>query len=242
MDNNNNKDPLADQALLAQLPPIPEVLRPGLDILFVGLNPGAMSGMRQLHFGNPQNYFWRGLHDAALVPRVLRPDEGHLLWDEWNMSIVNLVQRTTRSSVDLPWAEMRAAVPDLCRKLHANPPRIVCFVGKGIYQAFVARRRYPIDMGLQAGVLCLAGPEPQPQPQPQLRPLPTGARLPHGCAYVFVMPSTSGRTAAYTPDDKRRYFEQLGYVHRCAAEGAPIDHDRLEALGPQTRSRFFTFQ
>ncbi|KAJ1831012.1 hypothetical protein LPJ70_006799, partial [Coemansia sp. RSA 2708] len=55
---------------LSELAPIPETLRPGLDVLFVGINPGVVSGQKQLHFGNPQNYFWKGLFESELIPEA----------------------------------------------------------------------------------------------------------------------------------------------------------------------------
>ncbi|KAJ1734538.1 uracil DNA N-glycosylase Thp1 [Coemansia biformis] len=220
---------------IGRLPPIPEVLRPGLDILFVGINPGVMSGVKQLHFGNPQNYFWRGLFESGLVPRQILPEEGHLLWEEWNMSIVNLVQRTTPSASDLSWQEMRDAVPELYRKIRENPPRIVCFVGKGIYEAFVGRRG--VALGLQHDVLGLAGAPDTPM---ELRPPDDpAAPLPPGRAYLFAMPSTSGRAAAYRAAEKLAYFRQLKHVRDCVGAHAAVDHDRLAALGPQTTSRYF---
>ncbi|KAJ2695098.1 hypothetical protein H4R19_005863, partial [Coemansia spiralis] len=59
------------------------------------------------------------------------------------------------------------------------------------------------------------------------------------CAYLFAMPSTSGRAATYSRDAKRAYFEQLRYVRDCAAADMALDYDRLAALGPQTISRYF---
>ncbi|KAJ2370286.1 uracil DNA N-glycosylase Thp1 [Coemansia sp. RSA 2610] len=227
---------------LSELAPIPETLRPGLDVLFVGINPGVVSGQKQLHFGNPQNYFWKGLFESELIPEAVRPEDGHRLSAEWNMSIVNLVQRTTPSTSDLSRHEMRAAVPELCRKITSNPPRVVCFVGKGIYEAFVGHTGFAL--GLQDDVYDLGAElETQPEHLPPLRRPDSPSDAPF--AYLFVMPSTSGRTAAYQNPEKRQYFCQLKYVRDCAArqpDAAPIDHARLAALGPQVRSRYFKRQ
>ncbi|KAJ2773108.1 uracil DNA N-glycosylase Thp1, partial [Coemansia nantahalensis] len=205
------------------LPPIPEVLRPGLDILFVGLNPGVVSGQKQLHFGNPQNYFWRGLSEAGLIPRPIAPEQGHLLWDEWNMSIANLVQRTTPSSTDLSWSEMCAAVPELRRKIRDNPPRIVCCVGKGVYEAFVGHRG--ISYGLQEDVLWLTR-----SPVEMALPPDPAAPLPRECAYLFAMPSTSGRAAACTREAKHAFLRQLKHVRDCVTAGIAVDRSLLAPL------------
>ncbi|KAJ2395552.1 uracil DNA N-glycosylase Thp1, partial [Coemansia sp. RSA 2559] len=73
---------------IAKIQPVPEVLRPNLDILFVGINPGVISGQKQLHFGNPQNYFWRGMYQSGLIPDEIQPEDGHMIHERWNMSIV----------------------------------------------------------------------------------------------------------------------------------------------------------
>ncbi|KAJ2795879.1 uracil DNA N-glycosylase Thp1 [Coemansia guatemalensis] len=241
---------------LSQLKPIPETLRPGLDIIFVGINPGIMSGLKQLHFGNPRNFFWKGLFQSSLIPRPISPEEGHLLWDEWNMTIVNLVQRTTSSTSDLTRQEMRDAVPELCRKISANPPKILCFVGKGIYEAFVDAKRS--TLGLQDDVYDLrCAPPSEPHPplcsleqcvaepaKEQHRPAPllSGDHRP-AFAHIFVMPSTSGRTAAYQNPEKLLYFKQLKYIRDCVtgAEGnRVIDREHLQEIGPTTTSKYFS--
>src|SRR2546421_2128840 len=45
---------------------IPDVIAPGLDVLFVGINPSLWSGAVGLHFARPGNRFWRALHDAGV--------------------------------------------------------------------------------------------------------------------------------------------------------------------------------
>ncbi|KAJ2453660.1 uracil DNA N-glycosylase Thp1 [Coemansia sp. RSA 2336] len=189
---------------ISQLAPIPETLRPGFDVLFVGINPGVISGLKQLHFGNPRNFFWKGLYQSELIPEPIPPEDGHRLSSEWNMSIVNLVQRTTPSTSDLSRQEMRAAVPELCRKISSNPPKIVCFVGMGIYEAFASQRK--VALGLQDVVYDLSAP--LDQQAPPLRSQSALAPDTPWC-YLFVMPSTSGRTTTYQNPEKLQYFRQL---------------------------------
>ncbi|KAJ2442409.1 uracil DNA N-glycosylase Thp1 [Coemansia sp. RSA 2424] len=227
------------QAEIAQLAPIPEILHPNLDILFVGINPGVVSGQKQLHFGNPQNFFWKGLFQSQLIPQNIPPKDGHLLWTNWNMSIVNLVQRTTPSTSDLSRQEMRDAVPDLCQKISSNVPKVVCFVGIGIYEIFAGQTK-PTP-GLQPVVYDFGASVESPS----LRPLALGETrssndLPK-FAYLFVMPSTSGRTTTYQNPEKLMYFKQLKYVRDCVAQepSRPIDPGALADLGPPTVSRYF---
>ncbi|KAJ2747458.1 uracil DNA N-glycosylase Thp1 [Coemansia sp. BCRC 34301] len=220
---------------LAQLAPIPEILRPNLDILFVGINPGVVSGQKQLHFGNPHNFFWRGLFESQLIPQSIPPEDGHLLWTKWNMSIVNLVQRTTPSTSDLSRQEMRDAVPDLCHKISDNKPKVVCFVGIGIYEIFAGRTQPAL--GLQSVVYEFA----TSTTSPTLRPLAPGETQIPEFAYLFVMPSTSGRTTTYQNPEKLMYFRQLKYIRDCVAPNPPrpIDPSTLADLGPPTQSKYF---
>ncbi|KAJ2664909.1 uracil DNA N-glycosylase Thp1 [Coemansia sp. RSA 1200] len=248
------KRPSPDE--IAGFQPIPEILRPNLDLLFVGINPGVVSGQKQLHFGNPQNYFWRGLYQSELVPEEMRPEDGSMLSQRWNMSIVNLVQRTTPSTSDLSRKEMREAVPELCRKISTCRPKIICFVGKGIYEAFVGYLRF--DLGLQPEVYDLDCKRDLTQQQqlPPLRQLSSSDEIQcagtqpaiPSFAYIFVMPSTSGRAAAYRITDKLQYFRQLKHVRDCAVDAAAqgvapsIDHDLLDSLDPRqvVRSTYFS--
>ncbi|KAJ2491798.1 uracil DNA N-glycosylase Thp1 [Coemansia sp. RSA 2050] len=230
-------------AELAQLPPIPEVLRPHLDILFVGINPGVVSGQKQLHFGNPQNFFWKGLYQSSLILQSIAPEDGHKLWSTWNMSIVNLVQRTTPSTSDLSRQEMRDAVPDLCRKILECKPKVVCFVGIGIYEVFAAQPK-PTP-GLQPVVYDLSGSDTG---HPPMRPLALN-EVPNSdgssqFAYLFVMPSTSGRTTTYQNPEKLMYFRQLKYIRDCVTHSPPrpIDDSALADIGPQNKSRYFKQQ
>ena len=47
--------------------------RPGLRVLFVGINPGLYSAATGHHFARPGNRFWPALHAAGFTPRLLIP-------------------------------------------------------------------------------------------------------------------------------------------------------------------------
>ena len=49
---------------------VPDVLAPGLRIVFCGINPGRVSAAAHAHFANPRNDFWRLLQVARLTPRM----------------------------------------------------------------------------------------------------------------------------------------------------------------------------
>ena len=69
---------------VSQKPPdttsaVPDVLAPGLRVIFCGINPGHVSARAAAHFANPRNDFWRLLHTAGFTPRLYEPPEQHSL-------------------------------------------------------------------------------------------------------------------------------------------------------------------
>ena len=54
---------------------IPDVIAPGLRVLFCGINPGLWSAATGHHFTRPGNRFWPALHRGGFTDRQLRPDE-----------------------------------------------------------------------------------------------------------------------------------------------------------------------
>jgi len=58
---------------------LPDVLAPGLDIVFCGTAAGTQSARQQAYYAHPQNRFWRTLHEAGLTPRRLAAAEYALL-------------------------------------------------------------------------------------------------------------------------------------------------------------------
>ena len=54
---------------------VPDVLGPGLRVVFCGINPGFVSAAAAAHFANPRNDFWRLLADAGITSRLFEPAE-----------------------------------------------------------------------------------------------------------------------------------------------------------------------
>ena len=57
-------------------------VRPGLRVLFVGINPGVRSAVTGHHFAGYSNRFWKLLHDSRLVPEPIRYEHDQRL-PEW---------------------------------------------------------------------------------------------------------------------------------------------------------------
>ena len=159
---------------------MPDVARPGLRLLFVGINPGVMTARTRHHFGNPLNPFWKLLFEAGLTPQRLGPDQERGLLD-LGIGVTNVVSRATPGSADVTGEDIRRGRQRLGQKLAEWRPDWVAFVGKQ------ARA-----MASGPGVVPL-GRQPEPL---------------HG-AHVFVLPSTSPANAALSVDQKRRWFLEL---------------------------------
>jgi TDG/mug DNA glycosylase family protein len=142
---------------------LPDILAPGLDLVFAGINPSIYSAERGHYFARPSNRFWACLNVSGIVPVLLGPgDDQRLL--EFGIGLTDIVKRPTHSSAELTPAEFAEGREVLRAKLLEAAPAAVCFVGKLAYQQFSARRSLPFGL----------------QPE-QIGP-----------ATVWVMPSTSG--------------------------------------------------
>ncbi|KAH9900800.1 uracil-DNA glycosylase-like protein [Cubamyces lactineus] len=108
-----------------------------LDILFCGINPGQMSATVGHHFAHPTNHFWACLYGGGLTDRLLSASEDYTLPDRHNYGMTNLVERPSAQAAELANNEFTAGVPALLQKITRKRPRIVCFVGKGIWDSFI---------------------------------------------------------------------------------------------------------
>lgn len=159
--------------------PLRDVLRPGLQVIFVGINPGRHSAAAGHHYAGPGNHFWPLLYESGLVgERLTYSDEAQAM--EWGIGLTNMVARPSAGIADLTTEELRAGARTLRRRLLRYRPGVVCFNGKRIYEIF-------------SGHNCLLGPQTE--------------RI--GASHVFVMPSTSPRGASYSREQKLAYFRQL---------------------------------
>ena len=111
---------------------VPDVLGPGMRVVFCGINPGHWSARAGAAFANPRNDFWRLLHAAGFTPRVLEPTEQSRLL-EYGVGLTNAAVRTTRGSGDLRKADFEGAAERLAGIAGTFGPRAIGFVGKAAY-------------------------------------------------------------------------------------------------------------
>src|SRR5437588_2409976 len=91
-------------------------VRPGVGVLFVGINPGIRSAAIGHHFAGYSNRFWRLLFDSGLVPEPLRSEDDHRL-PGWGFGLTNLIARPTPGIDTLAPAEYGAGLGALRRKV-----------------------------------------------------------------------------------------------------------------------------
>lgn len=142
------------------LKPIKDHLKPGLDIIFVGFNPSIRSAETGHHFANPNNRFWKILHEAGFTPKKFLPQEDSLLLD-LNMGLTNIVPRPTKAADEITREEYKEGRERLIRIITELKPKAICFVGKGVYLEYSGRKKAP--WGLQEtpvvpGVIEFAAP------------------------------------------------------------------------------------
>jgi TDG/mug DNA glycosylase family protein len=114
----------------AMPPTLPDLLRPGLDLVFVGINPGKRSAELGHYYAHPGNAFWRMLSASPLVDApVTHLDDSALL--DAGIGLTDVVKRVHTDSSQISDAELRAAVPAFRERIAYASPRTVCFTARG---------------------------------------------------------------------------------------------------------------
>jgi len=128
-------------------------IKPGVRVLFVGINPGQRSEAIGHHFAGYSNRFWPLLHESKLVPERIRAEDDHRL-AEWGLGITNLVARMTPGINTLKRREYVDGARNLRRKIRRFKPAIVALVGVTLYRSlFDVKAGQHVSLGLQPHVL-----------------------------------------------------------------------------------------
>ena len=159
---------------------LPDVVAPGLRVLFSGINPGLVSAWTGRHFARPGNRFWPALHRSGFTPRLLRPDEQDQLLP-LGLGVTNVVARATARADELSTLEMVAGGAVLRDKVLALEPEWLAVVGVTAYRTAFGSPR--AQVGRQPGTV--------------------------GRTRVWVLPNPSGLNAHYTPQTLATEFALL---------------------------------
>jgi TDG/mug DNA glycosylase family protein len=167
---------------------LPDYLRPGLDIVSIGLNPSLPSVRQGYYFANPRNRFWRALNASGLVPVALEPgiEATELMFRRCGIGFTDVVKRPTAGGGELRAADYRAWAPVLKERLLEHAPAIAWFHGKqafGNYLKYAEALKPAIGWGEQDFTL-------------------------GGCRF-FVTPNPSPANAVFSLADLTAWYRQL---------------------------------
>ncbi|HXW78148.1 MAG TPA: G/U mismatch-specific DNA glycosylase [Acidimicrobiales bacterium] len=112
---------------------IPDVIGPGLSVLFCGINPGLRSAAVGHHFARPGNRFWKALAASGFTETVLSPYDDRCLLN-FGLGITNLVPFATRAAAELDRSKLRQGARDLSRKVSRWHPQAVAVLGLEAYR------------------------------------------------------------------------------------------------------------
>lgn len=112
---------------------IEDILAPGLRVVFCGINPGLSSAHKGLHFANPNNRFWKILHQAGFTERQLMPEEAYQLLDT-GCGLTVIADRPTTEASELTLAEYREGGKRLIEKIQRYQPAALAVLGKQAYR------------------------------------------------------------------------------------------------------------
>lgn len=122
---------------------LPDVLGPGLKLVFCGTAAGKRSAAEHAYYAHPGNLFWRALHTVGLTPRLLAPYE-FLLLPQFGIGLTDLAKHHSGNDVELPRDAFD--VDALYRKIKCFQPRILAFTSKNAARAALG---HAVDYGLQ---------------------------------------------------------------------------------------------
>ncbi|TAM84572.1 MAG: mismatch-specific DNA-glycosylase [Acidobacteria bacterium] len=160
-------------------PDLPDYLRPGLRLVFVGFNPGERSARIGHYYAGRGNQFWNLLFESGLTPVHLGPEEDYRIL-EFGFGLTDIVKRWSNSINELSKEDFHCGVPVLEAKLMQAAPEAIAFNGKTCFEEFQGRKA---ELGPQRSLL--------------------------GSSRIYVLPSTSGRNGSLSRSQKLHYFCKL---------------------------------
>lgn len=160
--------------------PLPDIVAPGLSVVFCGLNPGLSAAAEGHHFVGRGNRFWRVLQLSGFTPRLIAAEDDASL-PTYGLGITSVVERPTAGVDDLSRTEFVDAAAGFEAWVRRWSPAYVAFLGKAAYGAMLGRRS--VDWGRQAE--------------------------PFGGAVAWILPNPSGRNLAFSQDDLVAVYRDL---------------------------------
>jgi double-stranded uracil-DNA glycosylase len=119
---------------------VPDLIGPGVKLLFVGINPGLWTAATSTHFAHPGNRFYPALRRAGIIERPIDrgvgmsdDDRAHLI--ERGIGITNLVARATAKASELTATELAEGGRRLRALVAEHRPSVVAVAGITAYRS-----------------------------------------------------------------------------------------------------------
>lgn len=159
---------------------VPDVIGPGVNVLFCGINPGLYSGAVGHHFARPGNRFWAALYNSGLTGRLFSPFEDQDLLG-YGLGITNLVERATSTAGELSSEELIKGGQRLVAKVLQYRPKFLAPLGVVAYRMAFSRPK--AILGLQNELI--------------------------GNSRIWLLPNPSGLNAHYQAAELARLFREF---------------------------------
>jgi len=171
---------------------LPDHIQPGVQILFIGINPGLRSAEVRHHYAGYSNRFWKLLYESNCVSVPLTYHDDWRL-PEWGYGLTNIVDRPTTGIHELTTVDYTKGRKTLLKKIRRYQPKIVAVLGLTVRKAlFPTTTHRPSKKNSIPHQSCVGLQDED-----------------FGGAAVFVLPNPSGRNAHYSFEQMLNLFRQL---------------------------------
>jgi double-stranded uracil-DNA glycosylase len=172
---------------------LPDYLRDGLDLVFIGINPGLYSAARGHYFARKTSRFWPAFSASRLSATMRRglgvavlTAEHDSLLTRYSIGITDVVKRPSANAGELDPTEFEFWAPKLLRKLKRYSPKVACFHGLTAFRPF-------LKLALHSDRAAALGAQPETI----------------GATRLFVVPNPSPANAHFTPADQAEWYDEL---------------------------------
>lgn len=151
---------------------LPDVLRPGLAVVFCGTQAGRKSRKMVAYYAGRGNKFWTTLHKIGLTPEPLKPHEFYCVLN-FGIGLTDIAKLT--AGPDSALLQAHYDIDGFIAKMTRYSPRVIAFNGKRAASVAFSSRGKQIGFGMHPVKI--------------------------GSSDVFVPPSTSGAASRYWQAD-----------------------------------------
>lgn len=184
----------AARAMDYDFPTLPDLMRPDMELVFVGINPSVYSVERGHYFARRTSRFWPAFSRSrlsetarrALGVEVLGPEHDRELL-HYGIGFTDVVKLPSSNAGQIPAGAFEEWAPRLRDRILQCEPRVACFHGVTGFRPYLrfalGSRREPIELGEQAETV--------------------------GSTRLFVVPNPSPANAHFTPADQTAWYDRV---------------------------------